>query len=110
VTECDIAAKWEQPYYPWSCNNGTYPFFVVFHFSLANILSAAKKIFQAVASQELKLRPFDTLWNTFEKTGYLVYIFNNAITGACVAPPSAKAARASPSCSLCSQHRFPRAT
>ena len=96
MTECDIAAKWEQSYYPWSCNNGPYPFFVAFHFSLANILSAAKKIFQVVASQELKLRPFDTLWNPFEKTGYLVYIFNNAITGACVAPSVSKSCQSLP--------------
>jgi hypothetical protein len=55
-----------------------------------------KKIFQVVASQELKLRPFDTLWNPFEKTGYLVYIFNNAITGACVAPSVSKSCQSLP--------------
>jgi hypothetical protein len=36
-----------------------------------------KKIFQVVASQELKPRPFDSLWNPFEKVGQLVYILFN---------------------------------
>jgi hypothetical protein len=36
------------------------------------------------------------LWNTFEKTGYLVYIFNNAITGACVAPSVSKSCQSLP--------------
>jgi hypothetical protein len=52
-----------------ACNNEPCPFFAAFLFSQANFISATKKIFQVVASQELKLRPFDTLWNPFEKTG-----------------------------------------
>ena len=55
-----------------------------------------KRIFQVVTSQELKPRPFDILWNPFEKTGYLVYIFNNAITGACVAPYVSKSCQSLP--------------